>query len=69
MNDEDDTHVYTVLVNGEEQYCLWDADLPIPQGWSATGPRGSKSACLDHVSKVWTDMRPLSLRNAITTAR
>jgi MbtH protein len=23
---------------------------------------GDKKTCLDHIEKVWTDMRPLSLR-------
>ena len=26
------------------------------------GVRGTKDECLDHIEKVWTDMRPLSLR-------
>lgn len=66
MQDADDTLEYIVLVNGEKQYSLWRADLAIPEGWSATGPRGTKSVCLDHVKSVWTDMRPLSLQTAMS---
>jgi MbtH protein len=61
----DDARVYTVLVNDEEQYSLWLADLPLPSGWRAAGKVGTKQECLDHVRAVWTDMRPLSLRKAM----
>jgi MbtH protein len=61
----DDTRTYTVLVNDEEQYSLWLADLAVPTGWRAVGKVGSKQECLDYVRAVWTDMRPLSLRKAM----
>jgi MbtH protein len=61
----DDARTYTVLVNDEEQYSLWLADLPLPAGWRAVGKVGTKQECLDHVRAVWTDMRPLSLRKAM----
>lgn len=53
---------FVVLVNEEEQYSLWRAKQDIPEGWRATGNPGSRQACLDHISQVWTDMRPKSLR-------
>ncbi|MDT9701396.1 MbtH family NRPS accessory protein [Streptomyces sp. P17] len=63
MSDElEDTRTYTVVLNGEEQYSIWPAGRELPLGWREAGVRGSKSACLDHVAQVWTDMRPLSLR-------
>lgn len=55
--------VFTVLVNGEEQYSLWPKSKAIPEGWRSTGKEGSKPDCLQYVNEVWTDMRPLSLRN------
>ncbi|HEV2552117.1 MAG TPA: MbtH family NRPS accessory protein [Stellaceae bacterium] len=61
----EDTHTYTVLVNDEEQYSLWLAELPIPGGWRSTGQVGPKQECLDYVRRVWTDLRPLSLRKAL----
>jgi MbtH protein len=61
----DDARTYTVLVNDEEQYSLWLADLQIPAGWRAAGKTGTKQECLDYVRAVWTDMRPLSLRRAM----
>jgi MbtH protein len=56
------TEVFTVVVNHEEQYSLWSADLPLPAGWREAGKVGSKEECLAYVREVWTDMRPLSLR-------
>lgn len=65
MADEDnDVRRYTVLVNHEEQYSLWLASNPVPNGWRGTGKEGSKQECLKYVDEVWTDMRPLSLRTS-----
>ena len=62
---DEDRRTYTVLVNDEEQYSLWLADLRVPAGWRAAGKVGTKQECLDYVRSVWTDMRPLSLRRAM----
>ncbi|WP_336206815.1 MbtH family protein [Nonomuraea sp. LPB2021202275-12-8] len=56
---------YKVVVNDEEQYSIWFADRPLPQGWREAGFEGDKQSCLDHVEQVWTDMRPRSLREAM----
>lgn len=66
QNIEDQT-TYTVVVNHEEQYSIWPVDREIPAGWNAVGKNGSKAECLDYVEKVWTDMRPLSLRQSAET--
>jgi MbtH protein len=60
--DEEDTRQYTVVMNHEEQYSIWFADRELPLGWKAVGKTGSKRECLDYIEEVWTDMRPLSLR-------
>ena len=60
--DREDTTIYAVVVNHEEQYSIWPADTPPPGGWSDVGVTGSKPECLGHIREVWTDMRPLSLR-------
>jgi MbtH protein len=66
MAEEDqDTGTYTVVVNHEEQYSIWPDDRPLPSGWRSVGVTGTKPACLDHIEKVWTDMRPLSLRRTM----
>lgn len=61
-DDEIDDRIYYVVLNDEEQYSIWLADLPIPAGWRSDGTRGSREECLAHIDRVWTDMRPLSLR-------
>lgn len=63
MEDEDN-RTYKVVVNHEEQYSIWLADKAIPAGWTDAGKQGSKAECLAYIKEVWTDMRPLSLRNA-----
>jgi MbtH protein len=55
--------LYKVVVNDEEQYSIWFADRENPPGWSDVGKEGPKEECLAYIEEVWTDMRPLSLRN------
>jgi len=62
MNDQEDLTEYKVVLNQEEQYSIWPADRENPLGWRDTGVRGTKDVCLAHIDRVWTDMRPLSLR-------
>lgn len=66
-NTEDRT-VYRVVVNQEEQYSLWPVDREIPAGWTDTGTSGPKATCLEYIERVWTDMRPLSLRKSMESA-
>ncbi|HLH61205.1 MAG TPA: MbtH family protein [Ktedonobacteraceae bacterium] len=61
-DEKEDTTIYKVVVNAEEQYSIWPADRENPRGWRDAGKIGSKSECLDYVKEVWTDMRPLSVR-------
>ncbi|GAA2650434.1 MULTISPECIES: MbtH family protein [Nonomuraea] len=56
---------YKVVVNDEEQYSIWFAGRPVPDGWREAGFAGDKQQCLDHIEQVWTDMRPRSLREAM----
>jgi MbtH protein len=62
IENEEDTTVYNVVINHEEQYSIWPADRENPLGWKNVGKRGSKAECLAYIKEVWTDMRPLSLR-------
>lgn len=61
-DDREDTTVYRVVINYEEQYSIWPVDREIPVGWRDVGKSGSKAECLAYIKEVWTDMRPLSLR-------
>ena len=60
--DREDTTVYKVVVNHEEQYSIWPDYKEIPLGWKDAGKSGLKPECLGYIKEVWTDMRPLSLR-------
>ncbi len=61
--DQKDTTAYGVVVNHEEQYSIWPADRENPRGWKDAGKSGQKKDCLAYIEEVWTDMRPLSLRD------
>lgn len=61
-NEDDDTQTYRVVLNHEEQYSLWPESKDTPPGWRDVGRIGSKAECLEYITEVWTDMRPLSLR-------
>lgn len=58
----DDRTIYKVVLNHEEQYSIWPADREAPAGWREAGKTGPKEECLAFIEEVWTDMRPLSLR-------
>ncbi|MDT7688601.1 MAG: MbtH protein [Acidobacteriota bacterium] len=60
--EREDTTIYKVVVNYEEQYSIWPADRENPFGWNDAGKSGTKEECLAYIKEVWTDMRPLSLR-------
>lgn len=62
IHDSEDTTLYKVVVNHEEQYSIWPKHRENPLGWRDAGKSGLKQDCLDYIKTVWTDMRPLSLR-------
>lgn len=68
---QEETHdpvVYLVVINQEEQYSIWPEYKELPRGWSAVGKKGLKKECLSYIKEVWTDMRPLSLREKMEQA-
>lgn len=67
-DETEDTTVYNVVVNYEEQYSIWPVDREIPPGWRDVGKSGPKADCLAYIKEVWTDMRPLSLRKKMEEA-
>lgn len=64
----EDTTIYKVVINHEEQYSIWPADRENALGWKDAGKTGLKSECLEYIKEVWTDMRPLSLRKQMEEA-
>jgi MbtH protein len=67
---DDDSVIFIVVINEEEQYSIWPEFKAIPAGWRSTGKSGTKAECLAHIREIWTDMRPASLRRQLaeTTA-
>jgi uncharacterized protein YbdZ (MbtH family) len=67
---DDDNGSFYVLVNNEEQHSLWPTFAEVPAGWQVVyGSDGgaSRAACLDYVEEHWTDLRPKSLRDAMSS--
>ena len=60
--EREDTTIYKVVVNHEEQYSFWPAHRENALGWNDAGKTGTLDECKAYVNEVWTDMRPLSLR-------
>jgi len=69
MNDSQNSElIYKVVINLEEQYSIWPAKRENPPGWRDVGPQGTKNDCLAYIEEVWTDMRPLSVRQQMEEA-
>jgi MbtH protein len=66
--DSEDSTLYKVVVNHEEQYSIWPLGRENPLGWNDAGKQGAKDDCLAYIEEVWVDMRPLSLRRAMDGA-
>lgn len=68
---DDETALFLVLINAEEQHSLWPVFAPVPEGWTIAhgGPDGApRGDCLAFVEANWTDLRPRSLRDAQAAA-
>jgi len=62
LDNAEDSTMYRVVMNDEEQYSIWPVYREIPLGWREVGRSGMKAECLAYIKEIWTDMRPLSLR-------
>ena len=60
FDDEDGT--FAVLVNDEDQHCIWPSFAETPAGWQQARPPGDRVAALAYIEQHWTDLRPRSLR-------
>ncbi|WP_432931898.1 MbtH family protein [Microbispora sp. CA-135349] len=63
---EDDGRDYLALINEEEQYSLWPQDIGVPAGWRVVYGPAARDEVLGHIDRSWTDMRPKSLRDAMS---
>lgn len=59
--------IYYVVINHEQQYSIWPTSEP-PAGWQVVGQQGTRDECLERIEVLWTDMRPLSLREFMSAA-
>jgi len=59
---EEQENRFVVVLNDEQQYSIWPTSKPLPAGWASDDFEGSRAECVAYVDRVWTDMRPLSLR-------
>jgi MbtH protein len=65
MQDTQDTEIFDVVINDEAQYSIWRRGQELPAGWRGVGFNGPKDECLAYIDENWTDMRPLSVRQAM----
>lgn len=50
--ERENTTVYKVVVNHEEQYSIWPADRENALGWKDAGKTGRKAECLAYIKEV-----------------
>lgn len=56
---------HKVVLNDEDQYSIWQFGQDNPAGWYEEGTSGSREECLQHIEKIWVDMRPRSVREQL----
>ena len=66
--DREDSTIYKVVVNGQDQYSIWPADRENALGWNDVGKSGTKAECLAYIEEVWTAQRPPGLREKMGRA-
>ncbi|MCR8577387.1 MbtH family protein [Streptomyces sp. Isolate_219] len=63
---DDENGTFYVLVNDEEQHSLWPTFAAVPDGWRIVFGAEERGRCLAYIEENWTDLRPKSLREAMT---
>jgi len=59
---DDQNGTFLVLVNDEDQHCVWPSFAEVPAGWTVARGETDRETALSYVEENWTDMRPRSLR-------
>lgn len=65
---DNESAVFKVVLNHEEQYSIWPVGRENAPGWHDAGKEGTRQECLAFIEESWTDMRPLSLRRQMEAA-
>jgi len=60
-----DDNLYSIIINHEEQYSLLPLGRPVPSGWRAINRTATRDVALDFIETVWTDLRPLDVRERV----
>ncbi|MBD2813323.1 MbtH family NRPS accessory protein [Xenorhabdus sp. Flor] len=50
-----ESEVWMVVINIKKQYSIWPDESLIPIGWMATGKKGTKEECLNHIASIWPE--------------
>ncbi|MEV6558522.1 MbtH family protein [Nocardia sp. NPDC051756] len=64
---DDPNGTFLVLCNDERQHSLWPSFAEVPAGWTVVHPADTRQVCLDYIERHWTDMRPQSLIDAMSS--
>ncbi|GHE98045.1 MbtH family protein [Streptomyces griseoluteus] len=64
---EDADGTYLVLINDEDQYSLWPSNIEVPAGWRIVLEASPRQECVEYIDAHWVDMRPRSLREAMSS--
>ncbi|WP_149824880.1 MbtH family protein [Streptomyces tailanensis] len=65
---DDPNGTFHVLVNDEDQHSLWPTFTQVPAGWRVVFAEAGRQECLEYIEHHWTDLRPKTLREAMTAA-
>jgi MbtH protein len=65
---DDENGTFYALRNDEGQYSLWPTFVGVPGGWEVAHGPDTRQACLDHVERHWTDLRPRGLMKRMEAA-
>ncbi|MGW2421040.1 MbtH family protein [Streptomyces sp. NPDC001709] len=63
---DDENGRFFVVANDEDQHSLWPAFADVPAGWRVVFGEAARAECLRYVEEHWTDLRPKSLREAMS---
>lgn len=59
---DDEQNDFLVLVNDEQQHCVWPSFAEVPAGWNVALAAAPRAEALAYITSNWTDLRPRSLR-------
>lgn len=58
---EEESGIFEVLINDEDQHSLWPTFMNIPAGWKSVHGPAARGDCIAYIEHNWKDIRPRSL--------